>query len=85
MRDGEGFRAEIKVGKKVHWILLATHSGVGPRAEMHDAKSGKKIAETAWAQDLGDAKKKAEEFGRRWYAAVGLKKPFPALDWEPTG
>jgi hypothetical protein len=85
VRDGQGFRAEIRIGNDVHWVLLATHTAVGPRAFIYDAKFATKIAGPEWAENMDDAKARAEVLARKSYAAVGRKEPFPDLEWQPTG
>jgi hypothetical protein len=84
-RDGEGFRAEIKIGDDIHLVLSATHSALGPAATVYDAKRKKWFAERDWAEDIEDAKKKAEFRARKWYAAVGRKEALPAIEWQATG
>jgi hypothetical protein len=84
-REGQGFRAEIKIGDDIHLVLLATHTAVGPVMGIYDAKLKKWWREREWAEDIEEAKHKAEARARRWYAAVGRKEPFPAIEWQATG
>ena len=37
-RDGQGFRAEVKIGDDTHLVFMATHSALGPAATVYDAK-----------------------------------------------
>ena len=84
-RDGQGFRAEVKVGETVHLLLMATHSAMGPAASIFDVKTKKWFSNREWADDIDDAKARAERIARSWYRHVGLKEPFPALEWKETG
>lgn len=83
-RDGQGFRAEVVVGDTIHWVLMATHSASGPSASLYDAKI-KKWRYREWAEDFDFAKSKAENHARKFYNAVGLKEPFPGVEWKETG
>lgn len=84
-REGQGFRAEVKIGDHVHLILMAMHSAMGPAASVFDAKTKKWFSNREWADDIDDAKARAERIVRSWYKYVGLKEPFPALEWKETG
>lgn len=84
-REGQGFRADIKIGDDIHLVLMATHSAVGPVMGIYDAKLKKWWREHEWAEDIDDAKQKVEARARHWYRYVGRKEPFPAPDWQPTG
>jgi len=84
-RDGQGFRAEIKIGDDIHLVLMATHSALGPAATIYDAKLKKWWPERDWAEDIDDAKRRAENRARLWYRYVGRKEPLPAIEWQPTG
>lgn len=82
-KEGQGFSAEVKIGDDLHLILIVTHTAVGPVAALYDAKI-KKWKERQWAEDIDDAKAKAEAIARKWWYTLGRKKPFPALNWQPT-
>jgi hypothetical protein len=84
-REGQGFRAEVKIGDDIHLVLMATHTAVGPAVGIYDAKAKKWWREHQWAEDIDDAKAKAEATARTWYRHVGRKEPFPALQWTETG
>jgi hypothetical protein len=84
-REGQGFRAEVKIGDQVHLVLMATHSAMGPAASVFDAKTKKWFSNREWADDIDDAKARAERIAKGWYKYVGLKEPFPALEWKETG
>lgn len=79
-REGQGFRAELRIGEE-HIVLLAAHSALGPASAIYDAKRKKWWSEREWAEDIEDAKQKAEGRARKWYKAVGFKEPFPELRW----
>ena len=83
-REGQGFRAEVEFGD-VHLILMAAHTAVGPVVGIYDAKL-KKWRDRQWAEDIDDAKAKAEATARNWWNRnIGRKEPFPPLNWQPTG
>jgi hypothetical protein len=84
-RDGQGFRAEVKIGDDIHLLLMATHSALGPAATVYDAKLKKWWPEREWAEDFDDAKRKAEARARLWYRYVGRRELFPDVEWHPTG
>lgn len=84
-REGQGFRAEIQIGGDIHLVLIAAHTGAGPVATIYDAIRSKWFPEREWAEDIEDAKRKAENRARRWYTAVGRKEPFPTVEWKATG
>ena len=84
-REGQGFRAELKIGNDYHILLMATHTAVGPMTAMYDLKTNKWLKERQWAEDIDDAKKKAETAARAWYRVLGLREPFPTLVWTETG
>jgi hypothetical protein len=84
-REGQGFRAEIKIGNDIHLVLMAIHTGLGPASAIYDAKRKQWWREREWAEDIEEAKHKAEAHARRWYAAVGRKEPFPAIESQATG
>jgi hypothetical protein len=84
-RQGQGFRAEVKIGDTIHLVLMATHVGLGPAAGIFDAKREKWFAEREWAEDIEDAKHKAEVRARKYCSAVDPKEPFTELRWAPTG
>jgi hypothetical protein len=84
-REGQGFRAEIKLGDDIYLILMATHTALGPAATIFDAKLKKWWPEREWAEDIDDAKRKAEARARQWYRYVGRKEPFPEPNWQATG
>jgi hypothetical protein len=83
-REGQGFRAEVKMGDDLHLALMATHTAVGPVAALYDARV-KKWRERQWAEDIDDAKGKAEAIARKWWYTLGRREPFPALNWQATG
>ena len=85
LREGQGFRAEAKIGDDTHLVLMATHSALGPAATVYDAKLKKYWQEREWAEDIEEAKQKAEARARQWYRCVGRKEPFPNLEWTATG
>ena len=64
---------------------MATHSALGPAATIYDAKLDKWWLEREWAEDIEDAKRKAEARARQWYRYVGREEPFPPLQWTETG
>jgi len=84
-KEGEGFRADVKVGDDIHLVLMATHTAVGPVMGIYDARVKRWWPERQWADDIDDARAKAEAAARKWYRYVGRKEPFPAITWEPTG
>jgi len=84
-RDGQGFRAEVRIGEDIHLVLMATHSALGPAAAIYDAKLKKWWREREWSEDIEEAKQKAEARARSWYRYVGRKDPFPELVWTATG
>jgi len=84
-KDGEGFRANLKIGEDIHLVLMATHSALGPVATVYDAKLKKWWPEREWAKDIEDAKTKAKSRARIRYRYVGRKEPFPAIVWQATG
>jgi|GEM_PF-4084257 hypothetical protein len=84
-REGQGFRAEVKIGEDIHLVLFATHSSMGPGASVFDAKTKRWFSNREWADDFDDAKGRAERIARNWYRHVGRKDPFPVLDWKETG
>jgi hypothetical protein len=84
-REGQGFRAEVNIGDDIHLVLMATHTAVGPMVGIYDAKLKKWWPNHDWAEDIDDAKRKAESLARTWYRYVGRREPFPALDWQATG
>ena len=84
-RDGQGFRAEVKIGNDIHLVLMATHSALGPAATIFDASVKKWWPEREFAEDLDDARRKAEARVHKWYRYVGRKDPFPEIVWAPTG
>ena len=83
-REGQGFRAELKIGDDYHILLMATHTAVGPVTAIYDVKHNKWWKERQWAEDIDDAKKKAEATVRVYYRALGLRDPFPTLVWAET-
>jgi hypothetical protein len=83
-REGQGFSAEAKIGDDLHLTLMATQTAVGPVAALYDAKV-KKWRERQWAEDIDDAKAKAEAIARKWWYTLGRREPFPALNWQATG
>jgi len=83
-REGQGFRAELKIGDDYHILLMATHTAVGPVSAIYDVKHNKWWRERHWAQDIDDAKKKAEATVRVYYRALDLRGPFPTLVWTET-
>ncbi len=84
-REGQGFRAEVKIGDDIHLVLMATHSALGPASTVYDARLKKWWPEREWAEDIEDAKRKAEARARQWYKYVGRKEPFPELHWTEMG
>lgn len=84
-REGQGFRAEVRIGDDIHLVLMATHTALGPATTIYDVKLKKWWPEREWAEDIEDAKRKAEARARLWYRYVGRKEPFPALQWAETG
>ncbi len=84
-REGQGFRAELKVGNDYHILLIAMHTAVGPMAAIYDVRTNKWWRERQWAEDIEDAKEKAENTVRVYYRALHLRDPFPALVWTETG
>jgi hypothetical protein len=84
-REGQGFRAEVKLGDKVHLILVAVHTGLGPGWAIFDAGQEKWFREREWTDDIEDAKQKAESRARKYCSAVDSKLAFPAVVWTPTG
>jgi len=84
-RDGQGYRAEVKIGDSFHLVLLTTHSGMGPSASVYDVRT-KKFVHREWAEDFEDGKRKAGAYAQKFYRAIGtIKEPFPALEWKETG
>lgn len=84
-RDGQGFRAEVKIGDSFHLLLMSTHTAMGPVASVYDGKT-KKWVYREWAEDFDDGKRKVETYARKFYRAIGtIKEPFPVLDWKETG
>jgi hypothetical protein len=59
-RDGQGFRAEVKLGDDIHLVFMATYSALGPAATVYDAKLKKWWQAGEWAEDIEEAKQKAE-------------------------
>jgi hypothetical protein len=84
-RDGQGFRAEVKLGDDIHLVFMATYSALGPAATVYNAKLKKWWQAGEWAEDIEEAKQKAEAGARQWYRCVGRKEPFPNLEWTATG
>jgi hypothetical protein len=84
-RQGQGFRAEIRIGDDIHLVLMAIHTGLGPAAGVYDAKLKKWWRDREDAEDIEEAKRKAEARARQWYRYVGRKEPFLALQWTETG
>ncbi len=84
-RQGQGFRAEVKIGDNIDLVLMATHTGLGPASAIFDAKRKKWFAEREWAEDIEDAKQKAEARARKYCSAVNPKVSFPELRWTETG
>jgi hypothetical protein len=84
-RQGQGFRAEVKIGDTIDLVLMAVHTGVGPAASILDAKRQKWFPERPWAEDIEDAKQKAEALARKFCKAVDPKLAFPELRWTETG
>ena len=84
-REGQGFRAELKIGNDYHILLMAMHTAVGPMSAVYDLKANKWWRERQFAEDIEDAKKKAENTVRVYYRALRLRDPFPALVWTETG
>lgn len=84
-RQGQGFRAEVKIGDNIDLVLMATHTVVGPAAAIFDANRKKWFPEREWAEDIDDAKQKAEALARKYCKAVNPKESFPQLRWTETG
>jgi hypothetical protein len=85
-REGQGFRAELTIGDDYHLLLMATHTAVGPVMAIYDVKANnnKWWRERQWAEDIDDAKAKAEATVRAYYRVLHLRDPFPALEWKET-
>lgn len=83
-REGQGFRAEIRFGN-AHLVLMAVHTGLGPAMAIFDAKSGKWWPQREWADDIEDAKQKAERHARAYCRAVDPRSPLPEIRWAETG
>jgi hypothetical protein len=84
-REGQGFRAEVKIGDDIQLVLIVAHTAVGPVVGIYEAKA-KKWRDRQWAEDIDDAKAKASATARNWwYRNIGRKEPFPPLDWQATG
>jgi hypothetical protein len=84
-REGQGFRAEVKIGEDIHLVLMATHTALGPATAIYDARLKKWWPERDWAEDIEDAKRKVEDLARAWYRNFGREEPFPPLQWAETG
>ncbi len=84
-REGQGFYADAIVGDAVHLRLMATHTALGPGAGVFNVKTKKWCTNREWADDIEDAKRRAEGLARSWYKYAGRKEPFPALAWKATG
>ncbi len=84
-REGQGFYAEAIVDDAVHLRLIATHTALGPGAGVFNVKTKKWCTNREWADDIEDAKRRAEALARSWYKYAGRKEPFPALEWKATG
>jgi hypothetical protein len=82
---GEGLSADAKIGDKFHLRLFATETGLGPGAAVFDMTVKRWLPNREWADSIDDAKRRAENIARNFYKGVGLKEPFPALDWKQTG
>jgi hypothetical protein len=83
-REGQGFRAELKIGDDYHILLMATHTAVGPVSAIYDVKHHKWWRERHWAEDIDDAKNKAEDTVRAYYRALRPRDRFPTLVWTET-
>jgi hypothetical protein len=84
-RDGQGFRAEVKLGDSFHLVLMSTHSAMGVRATVYDVKANSQVFHE-YADDFEDGKRKAEDYARNLYRHIGtIRESFPALDWRETG
>lgn len=57
-REGQGVRAEMRIGDVLHLVLMSVHSAGGPIASVYDAKT-KKWVFREWAEDIDDGKRKA--------------------------
>jgi hypothetical protein len=83
-REGQGFQAELKIKERHHIVLMATHTTVGPMSAIYDVKTKKWWNCRQWAEDIDDAKVKAENAARNWYKYLGIRDSFPALVWTET-
>lgn len=83
-KEGQGFRAEVKIGDELLLVLMATHTAVGPVAALYDAKV-KKWRERQWSEDIDDAKAKAEAIASQVVACTRSQGAFSrsklASDW----
>ena len=56
-REGQCFRAEIKIGDDIYLVLMTTYSSLGPAATIYDARLNKWWSEREWAEDIEEAKR----------------------------
>jgi hypothetical protein len=84
LEKSQGFQAEVKIKERHHIVLIATNTAVGPVAAIYDAKTNKWWNSRQWAEDIDDAKAKAEATARNWYKYLGATDSFPRLVWTET-
>jgi hypothetical protein len=84
-RIGDGVWADVKIGDRLHLRLFSTETGLGPGAAVFDVTSGRWLPNREWADTIEDGQRRAERIARDYYRAVGLKEPFPAVEWKITG
>lgn len=85
LESRDGFWADAKIGEIVHLRLFATNTGSGPGAAVFDVKHNKPFSSREWANDIEDAKQRAERIARDHCKHIGLQVPFPVLVWKRTG
>lgn len=81
-QDGQDFRAEIR-GNTFHLILVAAHTSIGPAASVYDARD-KKWLSREWADDMGDAMRKAEAIAGKRLRHIQTQEPMPQFQWLET-
>ncbi len=82
-KQGQGFRAEVKISENMDLILMVWY-GLGYAWGIYDVKVREYVKRES-AEDFDDGKAKAEATVRMWYRYTGRKEPFPELNWQETG
>ena len=83
-KEGQGFRAEVKIGDDMHLTLMVWYTAVGYVIGIYDIRVNKFVMRE-WVEDFDKGKARAENEVRMWYRYAGRKEPFPELNWKTTG